>query len=104
MKKKTERELKKNETHAVLDVRLVALDLAVDPGLQGVDEVVQGLVGRGVEGCLVEVVVGVFSSFFGTAGRGRGGGGGRRKASIACFNRLFNVRFCYFVSTSKMIQ
>ena len=36
----------KKSTYAVLHVRLVALDLAVDPALERVDELVQGLVGE----------------------------------------------------------
>ena len=69
MKKKKKTKYQK-KTHAVLDVCLVALYLAVDPALQGVDEVVQRVVGGGVERGLVEVVVGGF--FFGAGRRGRG--------------------------------
>lgn len=75
-----ENDLKKS-TYAVLHVRLVALDLAVDPALQRVDELVQGLVGRGVEGGLVEVVVEVF--FFSARRGGRRRGRSGREASIA---------------------
>jgi len=105
MKKKKKTKYQK-KTHAVLDVCLVALYLAVDPALQGVDEVVQRVVGGGVERGLVEVVVGGF--FFGAGRRGRGRGrrrrGGREEASVACrANRLFRSQCCHLFSTSRVI-
>ena len=101
MKKKKKTKYQK-KTHAVLDVCLVALYLAVDPALQGVDEVVQRVVGGGVERGLVEVVVGGF--FFGAGRRGRRRRGGREEASVACrANRLFRSQCCHLFSTSRVI-
>lgn len=81
------KKLRRLKTHAVLYVRLVALDLAVDPCFQDVYEVVQGLVDGGMEGAFVEVVGG----FVGRGGRGQR----RRKSSTASprAKRLFCLRF-----------
>jgi len=77
------------KTHAVLDICFVRVDHFVDPDLKNVDEVMEFLVSRGVEGGFVREVV---------ISRGRRGRS-RRRLHCRCDSSLSNCKVVCLISS-----